>query len=43
MGATVDAFNFTGLVRADGQPAKDLNDCLNLDAAGFAESERILS
>ena len=43
VGATVDAFDFTGLVRADGQPAKDLNDCLNLDAAGFAETERILS
>ena len=43
VGATVDAFDFAGLVRADGQPAKDLNDCLDLDAAGFAETERILS
>ena len=42
VGASVDAFSFTGLRRADGQPAKDLNDCLNLDAAGFAETERIL-
>lgn len=37
VGVNADAFEFAGLVRADGQPAKDLNDCLLLDEAGFAE------
>ena len=37
VGVTPDAYNFAGLVRADGQRAKDLNDCLLLNEAGFAE------
>jgi len=42
VGADVDAFSFAGLVKADGSPAKDLNDCLHLNADGFRETERIL-
>jgi hypothetical protein len=37
-----DAFDFTGLCREDGTPAKDLNDCLLLNADGFGQTERIL-
>jgi hypothetical protein len=37
-----DAFDFSGLERADGQPAKDVNDCLFLNADGFGQTERIL-
>ena len=37
-----DAFDFSGLERADGTPAKDLNDCLLLNADGFGQTERIL-
>ena len=39
---SADAFDFTGLVREDGKPAKDLNDCLHLNADGFGQTERIL-
>jgi len=42
VGADVDAFDFAGLVMADGSPAKDLNDCLNLNADGFRQTEGIL-
>ena len=37
VGVIPDAYNFAGLVRADGQRAKDLNDCLLLNEAGLAE------
>lgn len=40
---SADAFDFSGLVRADGKPAKDLNDCLLLNADGYGQTERILS
>jgi hypothetical protein len=39
---SADAFDFSGLERADGKTAKDLNDCLLLTADGFAQTERIL-
>jgi hypothetical protein len=42
VGADVDAFDFSGLVKADASPAKDLNDCLNLNADGFRQTERVL-
>ena len=35
--ADVDAFNFDGLVRADGQPVNDLNDSFLMDSTSFAE------
>ena len=38
----VDAFDFGGLVRADGTPAKDLNDCLNLNPDSFSETKKLL-
>ncbi len=38
----VDAFDFGGLVRADGAPAKDLNDCLNLNPDSFSETKKLL-
>jgi hypothetical protein len=37
VGAKVDAFNFDGLVRADGQPVTDLNDSFLMDGTNFAE------
>ena len=37
VGVNTDAFNFAGLVRADGTPAKDVNDCLLLNKAGFTD------
>ncbi len=42
VGADVDAFSFAGLRQADGQPVTDLNDSLLMDAASFAEAERML-
>lgn len=42
-GVNADAFDCSGLTRADGKPAKDLNDCLLLNAESFAEvGERIM-
>ncbi len=37
VGAHVDAADFTGLLMADGQPVKDLNDCTRLDPAQIHE------
>jgi len=42
VGAYVDAFNFSGLVKADESPAKDVNDCLALNADGFRQTEGML-
>lgn len=42
VGGKVDGFDFSGLERVDGKPAKDLNDCLLLNADGFSQTERIL-
>lgn len=42
VGADVDAFSFAGLRQVDGQPVKDLNDSLLMDAASFAQVERML-
>ena len=39
VGCTVDAFDFRGLTRADGEPVKDLNDLALIDADCF-EAER---
>lgn len=40
---SADAFDCAGLTRADGKPAKDLNDCLLLNAESFAAAgERML-
>lgn len=39
---SADAFNFGGLECANGNPAKDLNDSLYLNADGFRQTERIL-
>ena len=41
-GADVDAFSFAGLWQVEGQPVKDLNDALLMDAASFAQVERML-
>jgi hypothetical protein len=35
--AAVDAFNFAGLRHVNGQPVKDLNDSLLMDATSFAQ------
>ncbi len=37
VGVTADAFSLAGLVRADGKPAKDLNDCLLLNKPDLDE------
>ena len=42
VGVMVDAFDFTGLIRANGKPAKDLNDCIVLDAESFSQMGRIM-
>ena len=42
VGVEADAFTFTGLRQADGQPVKDLNDSLLMDAISFTESGRLL-
>lgn len=36
VGALVDGFNFSGLIREDGEPAKDLNDCTKLSRESVA-------
>ena len=38
VGADVDAFSFAGLVQTDGQPVKDLNDALLMDAGELRRS-----
>jgi hypothetical protein len=40
--AHVDAFSFAGLRQADGEPVKDLNDSLLMDATSFTETGRML-
>ena len=42
VGGDVDAFSFAGLQQVKGEPVKDLNDALALDAPSFAQAERIL-
>ena len=42
VGADVDAFSFAGLNQEDGKPVNDLNDSLLMDAASFAQVERML-
>lgn len=42
VGADVDAFSFAGLQQVNGEPVKDLNDALAMDAPSFAQAERIL-
>ncbi len=37
VGVRASAFDCSGLIRDDRKPAKDLNDCLRLNSAGFAE------
>jgi hypothetical protein len=41
-GADVDAFNFSGLRRMDGQPVKDLNEALLMDSVSNDQVERLL-
>ena len=43
LGVSADAFDFSGLERADGKPVSDLNDCLLANSDGFRQTERILS
>jgi hypothetical protein len=42
-GATVDAFNFAGLKRVDGSPAKDMNDCTSIHADDFEANRELWS
>ena len=42
VGADVDAFSFAGLRQVDGEPVKDLNNSLLMDAMSFAQAERML-
>lgn len=42
VGADVNAFDFEGLCRANGEPVKDLNDALAIDLTGLSETERML-
>jgi hypothetical protein len=42
VGAHVDAFSFAGLRQVDGEPVKDLNDSLLMDATSFTETGRML-
>ena len=42
VGADADAFSFAGLLQAGGQPVKDLNDSLSMDAASFVQAGRLL-
>jgi hypothetical protein len=42
VGADVDAFDFGGLVKADGKPVKDLNDSLLMETTSFAQTERMM-
>lgn len=41
-GATVDAFSFAGLRRADGAPVKDLNDCNAIHSEDAHELAEVL-
>lgn len=40
--ADVDAFDFSGLQRVNGEPVNDLNDALMMNAVSLSEAERIL-
>ena len=42
VGAEVDAFKFAGLRQVNGEPVKDLNDSLLMEATSFAQVERML-
>ena len=42
VGADVDALSFAGLHQVDGKPVNDLNESLLMDAASFAQVERML-
>jgi len=42
VGATVDAADFTGLLMADGTPAKDLNDCTRLRSEDQPQLEELI-
>jgi hypothetical protein len=42
VGADVDAFSFAGLQQTNGEPVKDLNDSLLMDAGSFAQTGRML-
>ena len=41
--AVVDGFNFSGLIRDNGEPAKDLNDCTSLSPISLARWGSLLS
>jgi len=43
VGCVVDGFNFSGLIRADGEPVKDLNDCTQLSPESVARWGATLS
>jgi len=43
VGCVVDGFNFSGLIRADGEPVKDLNDCTQLSPESAARWGATLS
>ena len=43
VGAAVDGFNFSGLIRVDGEPVKDLNDCTQLSPESAARWGATLS
>ncbi|MGA2556666.1 MAG: CHC2 zinc finger domain-containing protein [Verrucomicrobiota bacterium] len=40
-GADVDAFDFAGLVKTDGSPVKDLNDCASICADDFEANREL--
>lgn len=42
IGATVEKFDFKGLLKADGSPVKDLNDCTQIHADDSAELADLL-
>jgi len=43
VGCAVDGFNFSGLIRADSEPVKDLNDCTSLSPESAARWGATLS
>jgi hypothetical protein len=43
VGCAVDGFNFSGLIRADGEPVKDLNDCTKISPESAARWGATLS
>jgi hypothetical protein len=43
VGAVVDGFDFSGLIRSNGEPAKDLNDCTQLSQASLSRWGATLS